>query len=68
MSMNNKCLGVQLIIAGILFGLVAFKVFSAWLNLPLVLGIIAIIAGIHAFGCKCDSQCCEMPKEKSKKK
>lgn len=65
MCMTGKCAGAQLIIAGILFGLVGFNVF-AWLNLSLVLGIIAIIAGIHSFVHKHES-CCEMP-EKPKKK
>lgn len=65
MCMSGKCMGSQLIIAGILFGLAGFNVFS-WLNLSLVLGIIAIIAGIHAF--VHNDECCEMPETKSKKK
>lgn len=66
MCMTGKCAGIQLIIAGILFGLVSFSVFSAWLNLAGVFAIMAIIAGIHSF--VHSSECCEMPNEKPKKK
>ena len=67
MCMTGKCAGIQLIIAGVLFGLVAFGVFSSWLNLALVFGIMAIVAGIHAFAHGCECGTCE-PAEKPKKK